>query len=77
MIDVDDWAEIRRLHFAENLGIKTIARRLEVSKNTVRLAVRSDGPPRYERQRKGSLVDAFESRRSASCFGTAQRCRRQ
>ena len=39
MINVDDWAEIRRLRFAEELGIKTIARRLRVSKNTVRNAV--------------------------------------
>jgi transposase len=62
MIDVDDWAEIRRLHFAEKLGIKTIARRLGVSRNTVRSAVRSGGPPSYERARKGSLVDAYESR---------------
>jgi len=62
MIDVDDWAEIRRLRFAEKLGIKTIARKLDVSKNTVRKAVRSSGPPQYERPRKGSLVDAFEQR---------------
>jgi len=60
MIDVDDWAEIRRLRFAEQLGIKTIARKLAVSKNTVRSAVRSDRPPHYERPRKGSLVDAYE-----------------
>jgi transposase len=62
MINVDDWAEIRRLRFAEQLGIKTIARKLAVSKNTVRSAVRSDGPPHYERPRKGSLVDAYEPR---------------
>ena len=62
MIDVDDWAEIRRLRFAENLGIKTIARRLEVSRNTVRKAVRSNGPPQYERPRRGSLVDVVEPR---------------
>lgn len=62
MIDVDDWAEIRRLHFAEKLGIKTIAKRLGVSRNTVRSAVRSQSPPTYERARKGSLVDAYEAR---------------
>lgn len=62
MIDVDDWAEIRRLHFAEKLGIKTIARKLGVSRNTVRSAVRSAGPPAYERPQKGSLVDAYEQR---------------
>ena len=36
MINVDDWAEIRRLYFSEKLGIKTIARRLGVARNTVR-----------------------------------------
>jgi transposase len=62
MIDVDDWAEIRRLRFSEKLGIKAIARRLDVSKNTVRRAVRSDGPPRYERAKRPSLVDAYQER---------------
>jgi hypothetical protein len=28
MINVDDWAEIRRLYFSERLGIKTISRQL-------------------------------------------------
>jgi transposase len=61
VIDVDDWAEIRRLHFAEGLGIKTIANQLLVARNTVRAAVRSSRPPHYERARKGSLVDAYEA----------------
>lgn len=60
MISVEDWAEIRRLHFAEELGIKTIARRLGIARNTVRAAVRSDEPPVYERQGPGSRVDAVE-----------------
>jgi transposase len=33
-----------------------------VSRNTVRAAVASDGPPRYERPRAGSIVDAAEPR---------------
>lgn len=57
---MEDWAEIRRLHRAEGLGIKTIARTLGVSRNTVRTAIASDGPPRYERKSAGSAVDAFE-----------------
>jgi transposase len=61
MINVDDWAEIRRLHFAERLGIKTIARQLGVARNTVRAAIRSSSPPHYERQGGGSVVDAVES----------------
>ena len=47
MLTVEDWAEIRRLHRAEGLPIKAIARTLGVSRNTVRPALASDGPPRY------------------------------
>ena len=62
MISVEDWAEIRRLHRAEGLSIRQIARMRDVSRNTVRAAVRSDGPPRYERAAKGSVADGFEPR---------------
>ena len=62
VINVDDWAEIRRLHRAEGMGIKAIARRLGVARNTVRTALRADGPPRYEREATGSIVDAVEPR---------------
>ncbi len=62
MISVEDWAEIRRLHKAEGLPIKQIARVMRISRNTVRAAVRSDGPPRYERAAKGSVADGFEPR---------------
>ena len=62
MISVEDWAEIRRLHRAEGLPIKQIARMMKVSRNTVRAAVRSDGPPRYERAATGSVADGFEPR---------------
>ena len=62
MLTVEDWAEIRRLHRAEGMPIKAIARTLGVSRNTVRAALASDGPPRYQRQPPGSSVDAFEPR---------------
>lgn len=61
LIDVEDWVEIRRLHRAEGLGVKTIARRLGVARNTVRAALRSDAPPRYERAWQGSIVDGVEA----------------
>jgi hypothetical protein len=60
MIDMDLWAEIRRLHRSEGLGIKMIARRLGVARNTVRAALVSDRPPRYERAPRGSIADAVE-----------------
>jgi transposase len=62
VLDVENWAEIRRLHRAEGLPIREIARVMGVSRNTVRAAVASDGPPRYERPRAGSVVDAVEPR---------------
>ena len=62
MLNVEDWAEIRRLHRAERLPIKMIARTLGVSRNTVRAALASDGPPAYARRPAGSLVDGVEPR---------------
>jgi transposase len=60
VITVEHWAEIRRLHLSEQLGVKTIARRLGLARNTVRSALASDVPPKYERDRAGSRVDEFE-----------------
>jgi len=57
---VEDWAEIRRLHRAEGVPIKEIARRMGVARNTVRAALASDKPPRYERAARGSVADAYE-----------------
>ena len=62
MLSVEDWAEIRRLHRAEQMPVKVIARVMGVSRNTVRTAIASDRPPKYERPRKGSIVDAAEPR---------------
>jgi len=62
VLSVEDWAEIRRLHRAEGLPIKAVARMLGVSRNTVRAAIASDGPPKYERKPAGSIVDAVEPR---------------
>jgi transposase len=57
---VEDWAEIRRLHQAEGVPIKEISRRLGVARNTVRAALSSDRPPKYERAPRGQVADAFE-----------------
>jgi transposase len=44
------------------MPVKAIARVMKVSRNTVRAAVASDRPPKYERRPKGSVVDAAEPR---------------
>jgi Helix-turn-helix domain len=60
VITLDEWAEIRRLHRSEDLPIKAIARKLGVSRNTVRKALRADEVPRYRRAPAGSIVDEAE-----------------
>ena len=59
---MEDRAEIRRLHRAEEMPIKAMARRLGISRNMVRSALASVGPPMYQRAAKGSAVDEFEPR---------------
>ncbi len=76
MLTVEDWAEIRRLHRAEGLPIKMIARVLGISKNTVKSALESNQQPKYERAPQGSIVDAVE-RGSGSCCRPIRRCRRR
>jgi transposase len=44
------------------MPIKAIARVVGVSKNTVKRALADDGPPRYERSPRGSIVDGVEPR---------------
>ena len=60
MLEVEDWAEIRRLRRAEGMAISEIARVMGVARNTVKAALAADGPPQYRRVPRGSLVDAFE-----------------
>jgi transposase len=60
VIDVEDWAENRRLHRSEGLSIKEIARRTGRARNTVRDALRSDGPPSYERPDRPWAIDEFD-----------------
>lgn len=62
MLSVEDWAEIRRLRRSEGLPIRAIARVLGVSRNTVRAALASAAPPKYERKPAGSIVDSVEPR---------------
>lgn len=62
MLSVEDWAEIRRLRRSERLPISEIARVLKISRNTVKSALASDGPPKYQRAAKGSVADEAEPR---------------
>jgi transposase len=56
---VEDWAEVHRLFHREGLPKATIARRLEMSRNTVDRLLGLPEPPRYVRRPAGSQLDAF------------------
>lgn len=58
MYDVQDWAEVRRLH-REGWSNTAIAQKFAMSRNTVAGLLASDEPPRYERRPAGSMVDPF------------------
>jgi len=61
-LDVEDWAEIRRLRRSEGMSISQISRVVGLARNTVKMALNSNSPPRYRREPAGSLVDGFEPR---------------
>jgi transposase len=60
VIRVEQWAEIRRVHFVKGLSIKEIHRRTGLHRQTIRRALRSDGAPRYERPPRASKLDPFK-----------------
>jgi len=58
--DVKDWAEVHRLFHRECWSKTAIAEKLEMSRNTVDRLLSLEGPPRYERARRGSALDRFD-----------------
>lgn len=48
------------MHRVEGMPVRAIARRLGMGRNTVRRALAAEGPPKYVRPLKGSVVDAVE-----------------
>jgi transposase len=57
LIVVEQWAEIRRMHFVEGVSIKGIARRTGRDRKTIRKAIRGAEPPEYRRVPVGSKLD--------------------
>lgn len=59
MLEVLEWAEIRRMREVEKLTIREITRRTGRDRNTVRSALRSRQPPKYERKSQPSKLDPY------------------
>lgn len=60
MLDVEQWAEIRRMRHVERLSQREIHRRTGIHRDTIRRALASTGPPSYgPRQKRPSKLDPF------------------
>lgn len=60
MVEVEQWAELRRAFFVEKKSIKALVRETGLSRNTIRQALRRDVPPKYERAPKESVLEPFK-----------------
>jgi transposase len=60
VVGVEQWAEIRRLHFVKGLSQREIRRRTGLHRDTIRRAINSSEPPVYRRAPAGSKLDPFK-----------------
>jgi len=60
VIGVEEWAVVRRMHRVERLSIREISRRMGLHRRTIRRALASEVPPRYQRPRVPSKLDPFK-----------------
>jgi transposase len=59
VLGVEQWAELRRLHFVEGVSIRELERRTGLHRQTIRRALRSMAPPRCCRRPQPSKLDPF------------------
>lgn len=60
MINVEHWAEIRRMHFVDGVSIREIRRRTGLHRETIRRALAAKHPPAYRRAKAPSKLDPFK-----------------
>jgi transposase len=60
VVGVEQWAEIRRMHFVGGLSQREIRRRTGLHRDTIRRAIAAEEPPVYRRAAKGSKLDEFK-----------------
>ena len=60
MVDVEQWAEVRRMKRVEGLSAREISRRTGLARDTVGRLLVAAVPPRYSRARGESILDPFK-----------------
>jgi len=61
VVDVEQWAEVRRMKRVEGLSAREISRRTGLARDTVSRLLMSEAPPCYSRARAESILDPFKS----------------
>jgi transposase len=61
VVRVEQWAELRRLHFVGGVSIRELQRRTGLHRKTIRRALHGDEPPRYQRRAGASKLDPFKA----------------
>jgi hypothetical protein len=59
VLDVQQWAEVRRLVLVEGRSQREVARLMGLARDTIAKAVASETPPKYSRAPAGSKLDSF------------------
>jgi transposase len=60
LLDVEQWAQIRRMKYVEGLSQREIRRRTGLHRDTIRRALHTDEPPRYgPRPKRPSKLEPF------------------
>jgi transposase len=60
VIDVEQWAEIRRMRLVDGVSIREIHRRTGLHRETIRRALAFKRPPVYRREKAPSKLDPFK-----------------
>jgi transposase len=60
VLDVEQWAELRREHFVRGVSIKELMRRTGLARNTIRSALRAEAPPGFRCPERPSKLDPFK-----------------
>lgn len=60
VVEVQEWADIRRMKFVDGLSIREIERRTGRHRDTIRRALASEAPPKYQRSPRPSKLDPYK-----------------
>jgi transposase len=60
VVDVEMWAEVRRMKRVEGLSARKISERTGLARDTVAKLLAAEAPPKYSRAPTGSILDPFK-----------------